>query len=66
MNKLKLTALKAKGKEFHFFLLFRMGKFVLGNQLHPNAADVEDDSKIKQLIVGSESQYSRQERFRKI
>jgi len=43
-----------------------MGKHVLENQLHLNAAGVEDDSTIKQLIVGSESQYSRQKRFRKI
>jgi len=32
-----------------------MGKLVFGKQLHHNAADVEDDSTIKQLIVGSES-----------
>jgi hypothetical protein len=43
-----------------------MGQLVLGNHLHPNAADVEDDSTMKQLIVESESQYSRQKRSHKI
>jgi hypothetical protein len=63
MNKLTETDGR---KGFRFFLLFRMGKLVLGNQLHHKAAGDEEDSILKKLIVGNDSQYSRQKRFHKI